>query len=44
MNQDPQNRKETKNVPFWTENPNILLNPAYLTELFPAGEMTYEQN
>lgn len=44
MNQDTQNMKETKKVPFWTENPNILLNPAYLTELFPAGEMTYEQN
>jgi len=44
MTQEIQNKKENKTVPFWTENPNILLNPAYLTELFPSGDMTYEQN
>jgi hypothetical protein len=32
-----------KDVPFWAENPNILLNPAHLTEFFPAADMTYNQ-
>ena len=30
-------------VPFWTENPNILLNTAYITELFPSEDMSYNQ-
>jgi hypothetical protein len=30
-------------VPFWFENPNILLHPAYLYELFPNESMTYDQ-
>lgn len=30
-------------VPFWAENPNILLNLAHITELFPSSEMTYTQ-
>lgn len=32
-----------KTVPFWAENPNVLLNPAYLTEFFPSEDMTYSQ-
>lgn len=32
-----------KDVEFWTENPNVLLNPSYVTELFPAGNMSYNQ-
>ena len=32
-----------KEVPFWVENPNILLNTAYLTEFFPAADMSYNQ-
>ena len=34
---------EQKDVPFWTDNPNILLNPSYITELFPSNDMTYGQ-
>lgn len=30
-------------IPFWTQDPNILLNSAYIFELFPAESMTYEQ-
>lgn len=30
-------------IPFWSENPNILLNPAYITEFFPSEDMTYSQ-
>ena len=30
-------------VPFWSENPNILFSPQYITELFPIGDMTYNQ-
>ena len=33
---------ETK-IPFWSENPNVLLNPTYITEFFPANDMTYNQ-
>lgn len=32
-----------KEVPFWAENPNILMNPTYLTEFFPSGDMSYNQ-
>jgi hypothetical protein len=32
-----------KKVPFWSENPNILFDPAYILEFFPVEEMTYEQ-
>lgn len=34
---------EKKDAEFWAENPNVLLNPAYVTELFPAGNMSYTQ-
>ena len=34
---------EKKDIPFWTENPNILLNPAHITELFPSEDMSYTQ-
>jgi hypothetical protein len=32
-----------KETSFWSENPNILLNPSHLTELFPTNDMTYNQ-
>jgi len=32
-----------KDVEFWTENPNVLLNPSYVAELFPAGNMSHNQ-
>jgi hypothetical protein len=35
--------KPTPSVPFWTEDPNVLLNPSYITEWFPASTMAYEQ-
>jgi hypothetical protein len=30
-------------VPFWTDNPNVLLQGKYITEFFPVSEMTYNQ-
>ena len=30
-------------VPFWSNNPNILLNSDYLFELFPTEDMSFEQ-
>ena len=39
-NSEPKTRPS---IPFWTENPNILLNPAHLTEFFPSEDMSYNQ-
>ena len=36
-------QKKTVTVPFWTDNPNILLNPTYLMEFFPSEDMSYSQ-
>jgi hypothetical protein len=33
----------TAKIPFWSENPNVLLNPSHITELFPSEDMTYSQ-
>ena len=30
-------------VPFWSENPNVLLQKDYILEFYPAEEMTYNQ-
>lgn len=30
-------------IPFWVEDPNVLLSPAHITELFPSEHMTYNQ-
>lgn len=30
-------------IPFWSEDPNILLKPEYLFEFFPTENMSYEQ-
>jgi len=30
-------------VPFWSNNPNVLFQPAYIFEFFPMEPMTYEQ-
>ena len=30
-------------VPFWSENPNILLTPQYIYELYPTADMSYAQ-
>jgi len=32
-----------KTVPFWAENPNILMKPEYFTEFFPSSDMSYNQ-
>lgn len=32
-----------KHIPFWTENPNVLLQPKYIFEFFPVDNMSYEQ-
>lgn len=32
-----------KDISFWAENTNILLNPGHFTELFPSNDMTYNQ-
>lgn len=38
------NKNQTnKNVPFWTNDPNILLNKQYLLEFFPTNNMSYER-
>ena len=30
-------------VPFWSTNPNVLLNKDYITEFFPVEDMTFTQ-
>jgi hypothetical protein len=35
--------KPKSNIPFWSENPNVLLNPNYILEFFPIDTMSYEQ-
>jgi len=31
------------NVPFWTEDPNVLFNNEYITEFYPTPQMSYYQ-
>jgi hypothetical protein len=33
----------TKEIAFWAENPNVLLNPSFVTEFFPSPDMSYNQ-
>ncbi len=40
----PSSRLKKKDIPFWTEDPNILVKPAFITEFFPVKEMTFNQN
>lgn len=37
------NNKNRINVPFWSNDPNIILNQKYIFEFFPTENMTYEQ-
>jgi len=37
------NAKQCKNLPFWSENPNILFDQKYILEFFPVEGMTYNQ-
>ena len=39
----PNKNKTNTFVPFWTNDPNILLNKQYLLEFFPTDNMTYER-
>jgi hypothetical protein len=39
----PRPEEPPKEIPFWSENPNILLNVSQINELFPAGDMSYNQ-
>ena len=43
--QEPSKNPENNKVepPFWSNNPNILLDKDYVLEFFPVEEMTYEQ-
>jgi hypothetical protein len=40
-NTDPKKIKTS--IPFWSDDPNIILNTKYLFELFPSETMTYSQ-
>ena len=45
-NLDIPNKKpaiKSKRIPFWSENPNVLLDQRYILEFFPVESMTYEQ-
>lgn len=35
--------KEKELIPFWSDNPNVLLNNNFLFELFPVEKMSFEQ-
>lgn len=35
--------KTKKPIPFWTDNPNVLLQSDYVSELFPVESMTFNQ-
>ena len=37
------NSDKKHDIPFWTDNPNILLNPSQITEFFPSNDMSYNQ-
>ena len=36
-------KRVRRQIPFWGENPNVLLQQPYIFEFFPAHGMTYEQ-
>jgi len=39
----PSDRFKKKPIPFWSEDPNILVKPAYITEFFPTDDMSFYQ-
>lgn len=43
MNEKTEIDKESKMIPFWFENPNILLDKDYMFEFFPIETMNYNQ-
>ena len=40
----PSSRLKKKEIPFWTEDPNILVKPVYIMEFFPVSDMTFNQS
>jgi hypothetical protein len=42
-NSDELNGKKKRIIPFWSENPNILLDQRYIFEFFPIETMYYNQ-
>ena len=40
----PSSRLKKKEIPFWTEDPNILVKPAYIMEFYPVSDMTFNQS
>ena len=40
---EPEVKEDKKNIPFWSEDPNVLLHQKYMFEFFPVESMTYEQ-
>lgn len=43
INIDKDNVKIDVNIPFWSDDPNVLLKKEYIFEFFPTENMTYEQ-
>ena len=43
LNNDSINKNDSTTIPFWSDNPNILLDSKYIFEFFPTEQMTYEQ-
>ena len=46
INSDEINKKKEpiqKIIPFWSDDPNVLLNNEFLFELFPVEKMSFEQ-
>ena len=42
-NNMPLSSDHKKEIPFWADNPNILLNLSYINEFFPSSDMSYNQ-
>jgi len=40
---DSMRAKKKRHVPFWSENPNVLLQSKHIMEFFPVAEMSYAQ-
>jgi len=43
ITETPKKRKKHVDIPFWSENPNVLFQTQYSMEFFPIDSMTYEQ-
>jgi hypothetical protein len=40
---DVSRLKKKKSIPFWSQDPNVLLNQKYVTEFFPVDNMSFNQ-